>query len=110
MKSRLFMSLLVALFMMSNVFAGTPLEDGLVLKGEFSQIGTRSLDPAIPIEATFEGNVLIVEFTAPVGDVNDSNKGCRSKCVHLFYRGNCLRAITCYSCRRLQCWYLYNRI
>lgn len=70
MKSRLFMSLLVALFMMSNVFAGTPLEDGLVLKGEFSQIGTRSLDPAIPIEATFEGNVLIVEFTAPVGDVN----------------------------------------
>ena len=36
MKSRLFVSLLVALFMMSNVFAGTPLEDGLVLKGEFS--------------------------------------------------------------------------
>ena len=30
MKSRLFMSLLVAWFMMSNVFAGTPLEDGLV--------------------------------------------------------------------------------
>lgn len=50
MKSRLFMSLLVALFMMSNVFAGTPLEDGLVLKGEFSQAGSRSLDPAIPIE------------------------------------------------------------
>lgn len=70
MKSRFFMSLLVAMFMMGNVFAGTPLEDGLVLKGEFSQIGTRSLDPVIPIEATFERDVLLVEFTAPVGDVN----------------------------------------
>ena len=77
MKSRLFMSLLVALFMMSNVFAGTPLEDGLVLKGEFSQIGTRSLDPAIPIEATQNVYTSSIEVTAcgqslaiPVEDYN----------------------------------------
>ncbi|WP_455587449.1 DUF3244 domain-containing protein [Bacteroides sp.] len=70
MKSRLFMSLLVALFMMGNVFAGTPLEDGLVLKGEFSQIGGRSVKPQLPISANFEGNVLCVDFTSPVGVVN----------------------------------------
>lgn len=34
MKSRLFV-LLTALFMVGNVFAGTPLEDDLVLMGEF---------------------------------------------------------------------------
>ena len=43
MKSRLFV-LLTALFMVGNVFAGTPLEDDLVLMGEFSQAGTRSVN------------------------------------------------------------------
>lgn len=70
MKSRLFMSLLMALFMMGNVFAGTPLEDELVLKGEFSQIGGRSAQPELPLTASFEGTVLYVVFTSPVGDVN----------------------------------------
>lgn len=70
MKSRLFVSLLTALFIVGNVFAGTPLEDELVLKGEFSQIGGRSVKPELPISATFEGNVLSVEFTAPVGNVD----------------------------------------
>ena len=65
MKSRLFV-LLTALFMVGNVFAGTPLEDDLVLMGEFSQAGTRSVKPELPISATFEGNVLYVEFTTPV--------------------------------------------
>lgn len=44
MKSRLFVLLLTALFIVGNVFAGTPLEDELVLKGEFSQIGGRSVN------------------------------------------------------------------
>lgn len=70
MKSRLFMSLLMALFMMGNVFAGTPLEDELVLKGEFSQIGGRSAQPELPFTASFEGSVLYVVFTSPVGDVD----------------------------------------
>lgn len=70
MKSRLFVSLLTALFIVGNVFAGTPLEDELVLMGEFSQIGSRSVKPELPISATFEGNVLSVEFTAPVGNVD----------------------------------------
>ena len=38
--------------------------------GEFSQAGTRSVKPELPISATFEGNVLYVEFTTPVGNVD----------------------------------------
>ena len=49
MKSRLFV-LLTALFMVGNVFAGTPLEDDLVLMGEFSQAGTRSVKPELRVE------------------------------------------------------------
>ena len=50
MKSRLFVLLLTALFIVGNVFAGTPLEDELVLKGEFSQIGGRSVKPELRVE------------------------------------------------------------
>ena len=68
MKSRLFVLLLTALFIVGNVFAGTPLEDELVLKGEFSQIGVNSITIAIiysnyfPLSIhikTTQGNYLI---------------------------------------------------
>lgn len=70
MKSRLVMSLLMALFMVGNVFAGDPFEDELLLKGEFSQIGGRSVKPELPISAHFEGTVLCIEFTSSLGDVD----------------------------------------
>ncbi|WP_221658092.1 DUF3244 domain-containing protein [Bacteroides salyersiae] len=82
MKSRLFVSLLTALFIVGNVFAGTPLEDELVLMGEFSQIGSRSVKPELPISATFEGNVLYVEFTAPVGNVGIAIKDATQNVVY----------------------------
>lgn len=82
MKSRLFVSLLTALFIAGNVFAGTPLEDELVLKGEFSQIGSRSVKPELPISATFDGNVLYVEFTAPVGNVGIAIKDATQNVVY----------------------------
>ena len=81
MKSRLFV-LLTALFMVGNVFAGTPLEDDLVLMGEFSQAGTRSVKPELPISATFEGNVLYVEFTTPVGNVDIAIKDATQNVVY----------------------------
>ena len=81
MKSRLFV-LLTALFMVGNVFAGTPLEDDLVLMGEFSQAGTRSVKPELPISATFEGNVLYVEFTTPVGNVDIAIKDATQTVVY----------------------------
>ncbi len=81
MKSRLFV-LLTALFMVGNVFAGTPLEDDLVLMGEFSQAGTRSVEPELPISATFEGNVLYVEFTTPVGNVDIAIKDATQNVVY----------------------------
>ena len=82
MKSRLFVLLLTALFIVGNVFAGTPLEDELVLKGEFSQIGGRSVKPELPISATFEGNVLYVEFTTPVGNVDIAIKDATQNVVY----------------------------
>ena len=81
MKSRLFV-LLTALFMVGNVFAGTPLEDDLVLMGEFSQGGTRSVIPELRISATFEGNVLYVEFTTPVGNVDIAIKDATQNVVY----------------------------
>ena len=81
MKSRLFV-LLTALFMVGNVFAGTPLEDDLVLMGEFSQAGTRSVKPELPISATFEGNVLYVEFTTPVCNVDIAIKDATQNVVY----------------------------
>ena len=81
MKSRLFV-LLTALFMVGNVFAGTPLEDDLVLMGEFSQAGTRSVKPELPISATFEGTVLYVEFTTPVGNVDIAIKDATQNVVY----------------------------
>ena len=81
MKSRLFV-LLTALFMVGNVFAGTPLEDDLVLMGEFSQAGTRSVKPELPISATFEGIVLYVEFTTPVGNVDIAIKDATQNVVY----------------------------
>ena len=81
MKSRLFV-LLTALFMVGNVFAGTPLEDDLVLMGEFSQAGTRSVKPELPISTTFEGNVLYVEFTTPVGNVDIAIKDATQNVVY----------------------------
>lgn len=82
MKSRLFVLLLTALFIVGNVFAGTPLEDELVLKGEFSQIGGRSVKPELPISATFEGNVLYVEFITPVGNVDIAIKDATQNVVY----------------------------
>ena len=82
MKSRLFVLLLTALFIVGNVFAGTPLEDELVLKGEFSQIGGRSVKPELPISATFVGNVLYVEFTTPVGNVDIAIKDATQNVVY----------------------------
>ena len=82
MKSRLFVLLLTALLIVGNVFAGTPLEDELVLKGEFSQIGGRSVKPELPISATFEGNVLYVEFTIPVGNVDIAIKDATQNVVY----------------------------
>lgn len=70
MKSRLFMSLLMALFMVGNIFAGNPIDDELILMGEFSQTGTRSVKPELPVSATFEGNVLYIDFTSPIGNVD----------------------------------------
>ena len=81
MKSRLFV-LLTALFMVGNVFAGTPLEDDLVLMGVFSLAGTRSVKPELPISATFEGNVLYVEFTTPVGNVDIAIKDATQNVVY----------------------------
>lgn len=82
MKSRLFVLLLTALFIVGNVFAGTPLEDELVLKGEFSQISGRSVKPELPISTTFEGNVLYVEFTIPVGNVDIAIKDATQNVVY----------------------------
>lgn len=111
MKSRLFVLLLTALFIVGNVFAGTPLEDELVLKGEFSQIGGRSVKPELPISATFEGNVLYVEFTTPVGNVDIANKRCDPECsIYIFYGCNCFWTTSCHFRGKLSSRYLYNRI
>lgn len=71
MKLRFVLSLLVAVLLAGNSFANNSLGigDGLVLEGEFSQVGSRSVKPALPMSADIISNVLFIEFSAPVGDV-----------------------------------------
>lgn len=77
MKSRSFLPLLMALFISGSMFAGTPLEDKLVLKGEFSQIGTRNEVPIV--NANFSEKVLCVEFSVPVDAVKVTVKEATQK-------------------------------
>ena len=43
---------------------------------------TRSVKPELPISATFEGNVLYVEFTTPVGNVDIAIKDATQNVVY----------------------------
>lgn len=71
MKLRFVLSLLVAVVFAGSTFANNSLgiADGLVLQGEFSDMGNRSVKPALPMSADIISNVLFIEFSAPVGDV-----------------------------------------
>lgn len=71
MKLRFILSLFVAVLLAGNSYANVSLgiEDGLVLEGEFSDVDSRSVNPALPMSADIISNVLFIEFSAPVGDV-----------------------------------------
>lgn len=77
MKLRFILSLFVAILVAGNSYANTSLgiADGLVLEGEFSDIGSRSVKPALPMSAGIISNVLYIEFSAPVGEVAISLTG-----------------------------------
>lgn len=72
MKLRFILSLFVAVLLAGNSYANSSfgIADGLVLQGEFSHTGTRSVTPALPMCADVISNVLHIEFSAPVGDVS----------------------------------------
>lgn len=71
MKLRFVLSLFVAVLVAGNSYANNArgIDDGLVLKGEFSDVDSRSVKPALPMSADIISNVLFIEFSAPVGDV-----------------------------------------
>lgn len=77
MKLRFILSLFVAILVAGNSYANNSLgiADGLVLKGEFSPIGSRSVKPALPMSADIISNVLYIEFSASVGEVAISVTG-----------------------------------
>lgn len=75
MKLRFILSLFVAILVAGNSYANLGIADGLVLEGEFSDTGTRSVKPALPMSAGIISNVLYIEFSAPVGDVAISVTG-----------------------------------
>lgn len=77
MKLRFILSLFVAILIAGNSYANTSLgiADGLVLKGEFSDTGTRSVKPTLPMSADIISNVLYIDFSAPVGNVAVSVTG-----------------------------------
>lgn len=72
MKLRFILSLFVAVLLTGNSYANSSfgIADGLVLEGEFSDIGSRSVKPSLPISADVISNVLHIEFSARVGDVS----------------------------------------
>lgn len=77
MKLRFILSLLVAILVAGNSYANVSLgiADGLVLKGEFSDVGSRSVKPALPMSAGIISNVLYIEFSKAVGEVAISVTG-----------------------------------
>lgn len=77
MNLRFILSLFVAILIAGNSYANTSLgiADGLVLKGEFSDVGSRSVKPTLPMSADIISNVLYIDFSAPVGNVAVSVTG-----------------------------------
>ena len=79
MKLRFILSLLVAILVAGNSYANANVSlgiaDGLVLEGEFSHMGTRSVKPALPMSAGIISNVLYIEFSEAVGEVAISVTG-----------------------------------
>lgn len=87
MKLHFILSLFVALFISGSVYAQRPIgslaafDDELILKGEFSDTGSRSLDPIVPIIAGISDNVMYVQFAKAFGSVQVSVQG-EAKCVY----------------------------
>lgn len=79
MKLRLILSLFVALIVAGNTYANHAFsfawDDQLILKGEFDDIGSRSLAPALPMSAGVSNDVLSIEFLSPVGNVSITVSG-----------------------------------
>lgn len=44
-------------------------DDELILKGEFTETGSRSVKPVLPIAAGISSNALCIEFSSAIGDV-----------------------------------------
>lgn len=79
MKLRLILSLFVSLIVAGSTYANNSFsfawDDQLILKGEFADIGSRSLAPALPMSANASNDVLSIEFLAPVGNVSITVSG-----------------------------------
>lgn len=73
MKLRFILSLLVAILVAGNSYVNANVSlgiaDGLVLEGEFSHMGTRSVKPALPMSAGIVSNALCIDFSEAVGEV-----------------------------------------
>lgn len=73
MKLRFTLFLFVALIVTSGAHANNSFrfiwDDELILKGEFADIGTRSVKPVLPIAAGISNNALCIEFSSAIGDV-----------------------------------------
>lgn len=85
MKLRIILSLVVALLIAGNSYANNlftlSIDDGLVLKGEFTQTSTRSEAPSLPMDADITNDVLFIEFSNAVGEVNVAVSG-MSRVIH----------------------------
>lgn len=77
MKLKFILSLVVAILFAGNFYANNSrgVDDGLILEGEFTHTGSRSVKPALPMSADIISNVLHIEFSAPVGDVKVTVSG-----------------------------------
>ena len=82
MKLRVILSLIVVLFIGQSMCAMSTqiLRRPIVLDGEL--IGTRSINPLIPISADIDGTTLFIEFTKVIGNVDITVKDDTKKEVY----------------------------
>lgn len=73
MKLRFILFFFVALVAVGSTYANNSFsciwDDELILKGEFTETGTRSVKPVLPIAAGISSNALCIEFSSAIGDV-----------------------------------------
>lgn len=85
MNLRIILSLVVTLLIAGSSYANNSIaigiDDGLVLKGEFSQTSSRSEAPSLPMDADITNDVLFIEFSNAVGEVNVAVSG-MSRVIH----------------------------